>query len=92
MPANSAESPRYDPELVERAILEEVLNLHPQRLTVGELSLRIAGDTEDSLEIETAVEATHSLRASGLVRYRSDDLVVEPTHAALRAAALLGSP
>jgi hypothetical protein len=43
-------------------------------------------------EIETAVEAAHSLRASGLVRYRNDDRVVEAAHATLRVAALLGSP
>lgn len=87
-----ATPPQHDPEHVARAVLEEVLRLHPQRLTVDELSLRIAGDPEDDLEIETATEAIHGLRASGLIRYRNDDRVVEATHAALRAVGLLGSP
>ena len=74
--------------LVEQAILEEALELYPQRLTVSELSLRVVSDPEDSGEIETAVHATRNLRRSGLLRYRNDDQVVEPTHAAFSAVAL----
>ena len=91
--ADSTIPPRYDPALVEQVILEEVIELHPQRLTVGELSLRIVGDPDDSTEVETAIHAIRDLRRSGLFRYRDDDQVVEPTHAALRAHALLiGTP
>lgn len=84
--------PKYDPEHVERAVLEEVLRRHPERLTIGELSLRIVGDPEDELEVEIAAEAIHDLRASGVVRYREDDQLVEPTHAVLRYVELLESP
>jgi hypothetical protein len=84
--------PKYDPELVECVVLEEVLRLHPERLTVTELSLKIVGDPEDDLEAETAIGAIHNLRASGLVRYRNDDRLVEPIHALLRYVELLGSP
>jgi hypothetical protein len=84
-------SPAYDPEIVARSILEEVIRLHPERLTVAELSLKIMGDPEDEREVETAGEAIQSLRASGLVRYRNDDRLVEPTQAVLRYVALMGS-
>jgi hypothetical protein len=47
--AGSDTPPQYDPALVERAVLEEVIDLHPERLTVAELLLRIAGDPEDGL-------------------------------------------
>jgi hypothetical protein len=82
----------YDPERVARAVLEEILKLHPERLTVGEWSLRIASDPEDDLEVETIEHAIRDLRGWGLVRYRNDDEVVEPTHATLRAAAMLLPP
>ncbi len=85
------DSTKYDPELVERAVLEEILRLYPQRLTVEEMSLRIVGDPEDEREVETAAEAIRSLRASGLVRYRNDEQLVEPTQAVLRYVALMGS-
>jgi hypothetical protein len=79
---------RYDPALVEQAIFEEILSLYPQRLTVGELSLRIVADPADRFEVDVAAQAIAALRSSGLVRYRNDEEVVEPTHAALCAAAI----
>jgi hypothetical protein len=88
---NSADSPAYDPEIVSRTILEEVIRLHPERLTVAELSLRIVGDPGDEREAETAAEAIHDLRAFGLIRYRDDDKLVEPTQAVLRYVALMRS-
>lgn len=89
MAVDSAPPSKYDPQLVERAAFEEVLRRHPARLTVGELLLRIVGDPEDDLEVEVAAEAIHSLRASGLIRYRKDDRIVEATDAALGAVTLL---
>jgi hypothetical protein len=81
--------PKYDPEKVGRAVLFEVIELHPQRLTVAELTLRIAGDPEDGTETETIEQAIRELRRSGLVRYRNGGQLVELTYPALRAAALL---
>lgn len=83
---------KYNPELVERAVVEEVFNRHPERLTIGELSQRIAGDPDDDSEIETITQAIAELRCSGLVRYRNGDQIVEPTHAALRFVALMQWP
>lgn len=86
--AVKATPPKYDLGLVRQVILEETLELHPQRLTVGELARRIVSDPDDGMEVETATEAIRDLRRSGLLRYRNDDQVVEPTHAALTAAAI----
>jgi aryl-alcohol dehydrogenase-like predicted oxidoreductase len=83
-----ATPPRYNPALVAQAVLEEAIELHPQRLTVGELSLRVVSDPDDGMEVETATEAIRDLRRSGLFRYRNDDQVVEPTHAAFSAVAI----
>jgi hypothetical protein len=89
MTADTPIPPKYNPALVEQVILEEAIELHPQRLTVGELSLRIVADPDDRMEVETVTHAIRDLRRSGLFRYRNDDQLVEPTHAALRACALL---
>lgn len=80
--------PKYDHERVGEAILFEVIEQHPTRLTIEEIMLRIVADSDDTAEVQTASEATLDLRRSGLVRYRNDDRLVEPTQAALRAHAL----
>ncbi|HEY8808495.1 MAG TPA: hypothetical protein VIM28_00615, partial [Solirubrobacterales bacterium] len=76
-------------EILERTILEEVVELHPECLTIPELILRIASDPEDGVKEERIRHATRELRRSGLFRYRNGDELVEPTHAALRAFSLL---
>jgi hypothetical protein len=75
-----------EPIQVERAVFEEILDLHPDHLTIPELVLRVAADRDGS-EDEAIAHAIRDLRASGLLRYVGD--VVAPTHAALRGAALL---
>jgi hypothetical protein len=73
MGAHRTSSPAYDADLVERAVLEEVIGLLPARLTVSELSLRIVADPEDCREAEAVAQAICDLRRSGLLRYRNDD-------------------
>lgn len=80
--------PKYDVATVEAVILEEAAELHPQRLTAGELTLKIVSDPEDERETETAAQAIRGLREFGLFKDR-DDEIVEPTPAALLAVALL---
>lgn len=80
--------PQYDLAIVEAVILEVAAELHPQRLTAEELSLRIVSDPKDAREIETATQAICNLREFGLFSGRNDE-IVEPTQAALRACALL---
>ena len=89
MTADSAISPNYQPAQVERAVLGVAVDLHPARLTITELSLRVAANPHDGREMETIAEAIRELRRCGLFRYRNDDEVVEPTQAAYRAFVLL---
>jgi hypothetical protein len=88
MPDDST-SPKYNVAIVEQVILEEAVELHPQRVTVDELSLKIVTDPDDSREVETARQAIRGLRDAGLFAYDDDDEVVEPTVPAIRAYALL---
>lgn len=74
--------------MVERAVLEEIIEQHPLRLTIAELTRRLAADPDDDAEAKVLNEAILNLRRSELVRYRDDDLIVEPTYAAIRAGAL----
>lgn len=83
-----SEMPAVNLQQIEQTVLETVIELHPDHLTISELILRIADD-RDPLEREDVRFAIRDLRASGLLRYRGDDQVVEPTHAAIRAAGLL---
>jgi hypothetical protein len=85
----AAVPPKYNLALVKQVVLDDVIELYPQRLTVAELALRIVSDPDDSREVEIVAEAIRDLRRSGLFRYRNHDQVVEPTHAALEAHALL---
>lgn len=77
------------PAQLERTVLAEIVELHPELLTIPELILRIARYPDDATTKEEIRNAARDLRRSGLLRYRDDDEVVEPTHAALRAYALL---
>lgn len=88
MQADAPTPPNYDLAIVEAVILEVAAELHPRRLTAGELSLKIVSDPRDSREVETAAQAIRNLRQSGLFHFR-DDEIVEPTQAAIRAVALL---
>jgi hypothetical protein len=89
MSTASTTQPNYRPNLVEEALFVEAVDLHPLRLTIPELSLKIAANPHDGREMETIAEAIRELRRCGLFRYRNDDEVVEPTQAALRAFELL---
>jgi hypothetical protein len=85
---NSETSPKYDVAIVEAVVLEIAAELHPQKLTARELSLKIVGNAEDAREVGTATQAIRNLREFGLFADR-DDEIMEPTPAALRACALL---
>ena len=79
---------KYDVAKVEAVVLEIAAELHPEPFSTGALLLKIVGDPEDGREIETGVQAIHSLREAGLFTHR-DDEIVEPTSAAVRAVKLL---
>jgi hypothetical protein len=87
MTRSLATSAKYNLAAVESAALEMAIELHPQRLTARELSLRMVRNRDDNKEVETAAEAIRNLREFGLFADR-DDEIVEPTPAGLRACAL----
>ena len=84
---NADTSPKYDVAIVEAAILLVAAELHPEKLTAKELTLKIVWDADDDKEVETAGNAICNLRESGLFAGHVE--IVELTPAALRACTLL---
>ena len=80
--------PAHDLKIVEGAVLEMAVELHPTRLSAEGLLQRIVSKRADALEIETARQAIANLRESG-VFHEHDDGLLEPTRPALRTAGLL---
>lgn len=74
-------------ETVESAVLRQLLELHPTRLTLAELVRELGGDRGDFAERDAVERAVRDLSAVGLL-HRSEDFV-EPTRAALRFSDLL---
>lgn len=75
--------------LLQHAVFTTILDLHPEHLTVGELVLKMRGERQP-FDDDPIREAIRDLRGCGLLRPASD--VVEPTHAAVRAAEILDWP
>lgn len=67
----------------ERAVLEEVIELHPVALTISTLIEKMAGGEE---EVIALWEAMRGLRHADLLIF--NDEAVSPTRAALHAAEL----
>jgi hypothetical protein len=87
--AADAISPAKQDEITERAVLTQILFLHPDRLTILELSLRMEGNSSESFAKEDAIErAVRELSRDGLLT--CDCRRIWPTRAALRFEELLG--
>jgi len=80
--------PQYNVAIVEAAVLEIAVELHPEHLSTDGLLLKIVSDPDDAREIETAAQAIRGLREFGLFASREDE-IVRPTPAGVRAVALL---
>lgn len=77
-----APAPVAEDEALERAVLAQILFLHPAQLTLGELGLRVETDPE-------AVEqAVRDLARDGLVTFEVRRIV--PSRAAIRFDELAG--
>jgi hypothetical protein len=87
--AADAISPAKQDEITERAVLTQILFLHPSRLTILELSLQIEGDSESFAKKDTIERAVRELSRDGLLA--CDCRRIWPTRAALRFEELLGS-
>lgn len=88
MGAESSTPPKYNSELVERAVMEVVIEAHPDFLTTAELLSVVAGDPKDGREVDTITRAVRDLKRWGLLHEGRGEQV-EPTPAALRLASLL---
>ena len=74
---------------LERALLSEIIFLHPDHLTSEELVLKMEDGPSGTGRI-AILDSFQALKRSGLVRLNGK--VVEPTYAALRAAAIFEFP
>lgn len=79
-------TPADEDAKTERAVLAFVLNLHPTRLSRGELARALASDPEDFAARDAVCRAVDELVAAGLLH--RDGHFVAPTRAALRFDAL----
>jgi hypothetical protein len=74
-------------EGVESAVLRQLLDLYPTRLTLAELVRELGGDRGEFAERDAVERAVRDLSAVGLL-HRGTELI-EPTRAALRFSDLL---
>lgn len=81
-------APADDDAVVESAVLEQLLALHPAQVTFEELLREAAAKPEDFVERDAFERAVRDLAAVGLL-HRNNDFVV-PSRAALRFDQLLG--
>jgi hypothetical protein len=73
-----------EPKQVEFAVLLHVVELHPYHQSPSELVRKLSGQRNEGKQLRNAISA---LKEFDLLR--ENDGVIEPTHAALHAAAIL---
>jgi hypothetical protein len=74
-------------EEVESAVLQQLLDFHPTRLTLSELRREMGGAGNDFAEHDALERAVRELTAAGLLHGGGEFVV--PTRAALRFSELL---
>lgn len=74
-------------ETMESAVLRQLLDLHPARLTLEELAREVAGNGGSFAERDAVERAVRDLTGTGLL-HRGEEFVA-PTRAALRFSELL---
>ena len=84
--SNDSRTTLVEDEDFESAVLRQLLDLHPTRLTVSELNRELGGD-RGFAERDALERAIRDLTAVGLL-HRSEEFVA-PTRAALRFSELL---
>lgn len=90
MTGDTTTPPRYDPEVLEHAVIGEALYLHPQHLTREEFVRNMTVGPDDPGRGDDVNVAINSLERSGLLRDHAGTVV--PTHAAVRFAELFELP
>jgi hypothetical protein len=82
-------SPTRNDEIIEQAVLTQVLVLHPTRLTILELAMKMAADCEEFTQTDAVECAVRELSRDGLLH--CDCRRIWPTRTALQDFdALLG--
>jgi negative regulator of replication initiation len=74
-------------ESVESAVLRQLLDLHPTRLTMAELTREVTASRDSFAERDAVERAVRDLTATGLLHQGEE--FVAPTRAALRFSELL---
>jgi hypothetical protein len=80
-------TPAQEDEIMQRSILTEVLVLHPARLTILEIALRIEAQREET-DQDTVERAVRELSRDGLLS--CDCRHITPSRPAVRFDELLG--
>jgi hypothetical protein len=83
---NNSRTTWAEDEEVESAVLRQLLDLHPTRLTIAELRRELGGEREFA-QRDAVERAVRDLRAAGLLHQGEE--FVSPTRAALRLSELL---
>jgi hypothetical protein len=85
--SNESTTTWAEDEGVESAVLRQLLDLHPARLTMEELAREVGGSHGSFAERDAVARAVRDLAAAGLL-HRGEEFVA-PTRAALRFSELL---
>lgn len=85
--SNDNRTTLVEDEDFESAVLRQLLDLHPMRLTVSELNRELVGERGGFAERDALERAIRDLAAAGLL-HRGEEFVA-PTRAALRFSELL---
>src|SRR5215208_7537056 len=81
-------TPAKEDEIIERALLTQTLVLHPARLSILELALRLERDWQSFAEKDAVERAVRELNRDGLLA--CDCRRIVPSRAALRFEELIG--
>jgi hypothetical protein len=84
--SSSQLSPEQNDLRVESVVLLEIVSQHPSHLTSEELVVRLE-DGPDGTSRVAILDSLNALKRYGLIRFNGE--IVEPTFAAIRAAAIL---
>jgi hypothetical protein len=84
---NESRTTWAEDEAMESAVLRELLDLHPTRLTLEEVAREVAGNGGSFAERDAVERAVRELSGAGLL-HRGEEFVA-PTRAALRFSELL---
>jgi len=87
-PENDRLTTDAEDAVIESAVLQRLLDLHPTQLTLAELVRDVGGESAGFAERDAVERAVRELSGAGLV-HRGGEPFVVPTRAALRFSELI---